>query len=302
MFAMSSSPSSLMSYLPVLPAHDRLWLEIIYAENRQNRKLTTPQVRSRLKDQLPRNYDPQSIDRKLIHPNHEEITPLGIIAITGNDDILEKGDQVIRTLQDMLLAHPDMQRVDTIDVASRCGLPPNEIGLLCHFIWYYGKPFQSYGSKTPGYFGAEFVTFDRYNTDGLMQFTSMRELLMAHLEREENLPDDDKVADQKAPTGLQVLTLHYLLKACGIESTEYKTETAKLVQFLTGKETGTKRIQDTTIYKKVSRPFKLNDQSVLQDLQAIRPFFVNLGLQKAVDLIDHEIKASQRQEPRKGTV
>jgi hypothetical protein len=292
--------SSLTDFIPSIPSNDRLWLEVIYESNRQNRRISTRQIRSQLRDQLPRNYDPNGIDRRLIHPSHEEITPLGIIAITGNEDLLEKGDMVIRIIQDILLDHPDIERVDTSDIANRSGLPENEIGLLCHFLWYYGKPFQSYGSKTPGYFGAEFVMFDRYNTDAVMQLTSMKETLIAQLEREEDVPEEDAVNGQGTSTALQVLAVHYLLKACGVESTEYKTETARLVKFLTGKEAGVKRIQDTNIYKKVRQPFKLNDKSVLQDLQTIRPLFVNLGLDKGVNLIDHEIKTCQGQGNNKG--
>ena len=98
---MKSSIPSLLSYIPDLPDQDRIWLEAIYAENLQNRKPTTPQIRSRLRHQLPRNYSPQVIDRRLIHPSNEEITLLGIIAITGSDDVLEKSDRVIYALQEI---------------------------------------------------------------------------------------------------------------------------------------------------------------------------------------------------------
>lgn len=300
--SVSKSPLySLSSFIPSIPADDRLWLEVIYEANRQNQRITTPQIRSILRDQLPRNYDPNCIDRRLIHPNHEEITPLGIIAITGSEEILEKGDRVVRVIQDILLDHPDTQQINCSDIARRLDLPENEVGLLCHFLYSYGKPFQNYGSKTTGYFGAEYVTFDRYNTDSLMQFTSMREALIEHLEQKNDVPDKGAANEQGTSTGLQVLAIHYLLKACGLESTEHITETAKLVQFLTGKEAGAKRIQDTNIYKKVRQPFKLKDKSVMQDLQTIRPLFVNLGLDKVVELIDHEIKTCQGERTKSGT-
>lgn len=297
---MPSSTPSLKGYLPSdLPKYDRLWLETIYTENLNNQKLTIAQVRSRLRDQLPRNYDPQEIDRRLIHSNHEEITPMGIIVITGSEELLKKGDRVMDVLYEIVLDQPDLERVATIDIAHRAGIAQNEVGLLCHFLYYYGKPFQSYGTQTPHYFGAEYVVFDRYNKDGVIQFTTMADMLIAYLERVEKSLLEADGTDEKPSTRLQVLIIHYLLKASGIETTEFKKETAELIQFLTGKETGAKRIYDTSIYKKAGQPFKLSDKSVIKDLQIIRPYFVNLGLAKAVELIDHEIEHSQGQGKKK---
>jgi hypothetical protein len=50
-------------------------------------------------------------------------------------------------------------------------------------------------------------------------------------------------------------------------------------------------IQDTNIYKKVRDPLKHIDKLCLEDLQAIRPYFVRLALMN-VDMIDKEIEAS----------
>jgi hypothetical protein len=298
--SVSNTPlPSLLPLLPAIPEHDRLWLEVVCEANCQNRRLWTRQIRSQLRDKLPRNYEPAVIDRRLIQSNHEQMTLLGIIAITRNEHLPEKGDEVIRVIQDIVLDQPEVERVEISDIANRCDLPANEIGLLCHFLYLSAKPFQSYGSKTPGYFGAEFITFDRYNSDSLMQFTSLRNILLTELEAKADATVEDDVSESKTSTALQVLIVHYLLKGYGVESTEFLTETARLVQFLTGKEGGVKRIQDTNIYKKVRQPFKRNDKTVLKDLQVIRPFFVDLGLEKVVELIDHECKTTQSQRPKK---
>ncbi|THU34207.1 hypothetical protein FAM09_24625 [Niastella caeni] len=90
-------------------------------------------------------------------------------------------------------------------------------------------------------------------------------------------------------TARQVLALHYLLKQLGINIVDNPSSIAKFIQFLTGREVNANRIQDTTIYKKVVKPFNLNDKTLKRDLEFIIPFFKEIGLMAAVKDIEDEI-------------
>ena len=287
-------PLSLDPYIPEVPANDSLWLDAILTAAWQNRRLTDPQIRSQLRNKLPRNYSPKTIDRRLIQSFDVEITPLGVIALTGSEDILEKGDRIVTAIQDVLLDHPGIQRVDTTEIAGRTGLPLNEIGLMTHFLYSYGRPFLGYGSSTPDYYGAEFITFDPHNNSTIMQFRGMKEELIVQLEKEKVRKKEENEEMVGASTATQVLLIHFLLSGYGVNSVDHKMEVAEMVQFLNSRELRAKRLQDTNIYQRVGQPLKWNEKSLLRDLQAIRRYFINLHLDPVVALVDQEIKSCQQ--------
>jgi len=87
----------------------------------------------------------------------------------------------------------------------------------------------------------------------------------------------------------QNLAIHYLLKHSRLGNDIDKTNVARLIQLITGRE-GNKAIKDTRIYKFAKSPL-MSDKNVKQDLQFIRPYFENLGLQAIVDDINKEINS-----------
>lgn len=111
-------------------------------------------------------------------------------------------------------------------------------------------------------------------------------------ENKPNLEMELKDSKEKDFTMSQkVLAVHYLLSA--IENRIYlstdKTEIARFIQFLTGKEQGAKRINDTNIYDRVKTLLSGNEKSIKKDLMIIRPFFENMNLQTIVNQINKDI-------------
>ncbi len=113
-------------------------------------------------------------------------------------------------------------------------------------------------------------------------------------EEKEQEPEEikDEVNNAEFTTARQVLAVHYLLEYCKVKNVD-KTVKARFIQFLTGKETGAKKIQNTTIYKKVSNPFSLDNSTLNADLQFIRKYFEDLGLNEIAKMITNEISKSQ---------
>ncbi len=98
----------------------------------------------------------------------------------------------------------------------------------------------------------------------------------------------------------QVLAIRYLLEETyekyGLAlSNADKTEIARLVQFLTGREPLIKEIKNTRIYKKWSSPLNSTDKAAEKDLNFVRNIFEKLGLNQVANKIDREIGSRESQ-------
>ena len=99
-----------------------------------------------------------------------------------------------------------------------------------------------------------------------------------------------KINNKDFTTSRQVLAIKYLLDTVSDRMNNIdKTEIARFIQFLTGREADNSVIKNTPIYKKVSKPFSKKDKKLENDLQFIRPFFEKLGLESIVNQINIEI-------------
>ncbi len=82
-------------------------------------------------------------------------------------------------------------------------------------------------------------------------------------------------------TARQVLAVHFLLKYAQVRNVD-KSEIARFIQFLTGKNYD-------NIYKKVRNPYSHINKTFKQDLKFIREYFEKLHLSEMVKMINNEI-------------
>lgn len=108
----------------------------------------------------------------------------------------------------------------------------------------------------------------------------------------ETEPIEEEVTNSEFTTARQVLAIYYLLEYCQVANID-NTAKARFIQFLTGKETGAKTISNTTIYKKVAKPFSTNNKTLNADLSFIRKYFEDLGLHSIAATITKEISKSE---------
>lgn len=104
--------------------------------------------------------------------------------------------------------------------------------------------------------------------------------------------DDGKANKKEFTTARQVLAIHYLLEYCKVPNID-NTAKARFIQFLTGRESGASNIKDTTIYKKVRKPFSTDNKTLNEDLNFIRKYFEDLGLSEIAKAITNEISKSE---------
>ena len=105
--------------------------------------------------------------------------------------------------------------------------------------------------------------------------------------------------DKDITKARQLLAIYYLLKAAlGIEGRDNNSVSgiARLVHLLTGTKFTT--IQNSEIYKKyLQMPNYKSDSKLIQDLKYIRSYFMDIGLESALTMIDEEIRRAVRELP-----
>lgn len=95
------------------------------------------------------------------------------------------------------------------------------------------------------------------------------------------ITDESNDKKKDFTTARQVIAVHYLLKYVNVRNVD-KTEIARFIQFLTGKNLD-------NIYKKLQNPFKVNDKALNEDLRFVRNYFERLNLTEIVKMINNEI-------------
>lgn len=105
--------------------------------------------------------------------------------------------------------------------------------------------------------------------------------------------------DKEMTRARQLLAIHYFLKASlGIEARDNNTASgvARFIHLITG--TKFTSVQNSDIYKKYLRmPNYKTDKKLIEDLKYIRPYFVDLGLQSAIAMIDEEMRLAINELP-----
>jgi sulfur relay (sulfurtransferase) DsrC/TusE family protein len=105
--------------------------------------------------------------------------------------------------------------------------------------------------------------------------------------------------DKDVTKARQLLAIYYFLKASlGIEARDKNSASgiARFIHLMTGTKFTT--IQNSDIYKKYLRmPNYKTDSKLIEDLKFIRPYFIDLGLESAIKMVDEEIKRAIKELP-----
>ena len=302
------TPQMQRKSLPVfqLKDLDRIWLQKLYEISLTNKRPNLREMKSQLKGQLPRSFDPAMILSVFTLSNGEEISPLGIRALEENDVVLKKMNAIMGGIQGLLEDHPDSNLVEIADIARHASLPVGETSFLFHLMTHYFRFLSSAGTRTQGYYGLDYFSIDDEAYKNIMRCDDFSALIAQSLKlTEEQAPAEDDLAEQRyldepresvtaSTTAMQVLAIHFLLKHCGINPIDQPANVARFLQFLTGKETKARKIQNTNLYKNVAHPFKEHDKTLLKELKAIREYFEKMCLDDIVTMIDREIETSKR--------
>jgi hypothetical protein len=127
-----------------LPPADKLWLKEILKSNFDG--MDESQVRVKLKNRLPRDFNPDDIDRRYKKDNH--LTLLGIWYVDKDNHFIPKVSTVIKTIQKIISNNSYTRKFNSETIAKLTGYKEEEIKiafLICHDL----ELFSSWGSH-PG--------------------------------------------------------------------------------------------------------------------------------------------------------
>ena len=107
-----------------------------------------------------------------------------------------------------------------------------------------------------------------------------------YLESDEDEKKVKKEVNTEFTLKRQILAITYLLKNSGFKAID-NTTTARFIQFLTNRESSTKAIKNTRIYKDLRNTLSSKKQ-LLKDLDFILEHFKKLGLENIVNEINKD--------------
>jgi hypothetical protein len=166
---------------------------------------------------------------------------------------------------------------------------------------YSGEEFNRLTSDEQGLTLNERLSFIRWCHNSLYNARTFLYLQMEpeNAEVPTDLSGGQADPDREATKARQLLAIYYLLKAgWGIEQRDSHSVSAltRFAHLMTG--TKITNIQNSDIYKKYSKmPNFKNGEHLIADLKFIRPYFEELHIEKAVQLIDEEIRRAVKELP-----
>ncbi|MBI5539063.1 MAG: hypothetical protein HY951_03325 [Bacteroidia bacterium] len=129
---------------------------------------------------------------------------------------------------------------------------------------------------------SEYKAYEKFSE--FLKSEKLNKEIEKRLKKEKFLPEKETEEKYKDyTTARQVLAVHYLLQYYNVKNVD-KTEIARFIQFLTGKNLD-------NIYKKIQNPFKVNDKSVKDDLRFVREYFEKMGMAEVVKMINSELNS-----------
>lgn len=167
---------------------ERIWLTKLYEKIKKNQPISYKSIRSELFKELPVNFHPNNIDKRLVRANGEDITLLGIYAIDPKEDILKQANKLLYAIRDHLIANPEEKQLNASGIAELAKMPEADVGLIFKLISPYGHFWRSAGSRNESkYYGYSYIDIsdDTNVFDQYLYFTSIEDLINRYYKEEE---------------------------------------------------------------------------------------------------------------------
>ena len=165
---------------------EKIWLNEIYRRIKNNEEISYKNIRAKLFNDLPVNFNPRTIDKRIAKYGGEEITILGIKLIDPKTDIFEKANKVLRGTKEYLLKNPKSTKIEASEIAKLIKLKESEVGLIFKLASDYGRFFSSAsGSNEYHGYSVMDISNDRETFDQYLHFTNIEDLINNYWKEEE---------------------------------------------------------------------------------------------------------------------
>jgi hypothetical protein len=123
--------------IPTLTASERIWLTELYFFVKKGERFTYRDLWSRLVEKLPNNFKPAAVDEKLMSSDGEKIHVLGVVAVEGNFDIINKINKIICSIRGIILRDKTIENIAIDQIATVCELPVNDVSFSLELASFY---------------------------------------------------------------------------------------------------------------------------------------------------------------------
>ena len=118
---------------------DKLWIEELYHSIRANKRPNYRYLRAKLNKQLPPDYNPNKIDIRYAEYRGQEITLQGVDIVDPKLKIVDKANQVIKCIKELLLEDGEKKSIETKEIVDLTHFEYNDVALILRLISRYGK-------------------------------------------------------------------------------------------------------------------------------------------------------------------
>jgi hypothetical protein len=139
------------SNLPIikLSQDELLWLSEVYERNKLGDQFIYKDIWKKLHLKIPSSFHPKNIDGRLINSSGEHIKLLGVVALEGNYEILQKSDKVVDAIKNIMLSISG-STIDLSLISDRIDIDIKEISFILKLIRDLGNFYRgtSYGGDS----------------------------------------------------------------------------------------------------------------------------------------------------------
>ncbi|MDF2189843.1 hypothetical protein [Paraflavitalea sp. CAU 1676] len=123
--------------IPVLKESERLWLSELYKFTVKGERFTYRQLWAKLNSQIPTTFKTAAVDDRLMSSDGATIRILGVVALEGNNRIIDQINIVINAIRKMILNNGEVRNIPIDEIALATGLPKLDISLCLELARYY---------------------------------------------------------------------------------------------------------------------------------------------------------------------
>jgi len=128
---------------------ERLWLTEILKSNFSN--VIVKSLRVKLWDKLPKDFDPKTIDNRLIRNNH--LTLIGLWHVDPENAIFNHVSKIIEITKGLIFKNPEISGIKANEIAKLAGITERDAEIALKFLYDLGGFFGS-ASLSNTHYGA----------------------------------------------------------------------------------------------------------------------------------------------------
>jgi len=150
---------------------EELWLKKVYEKMIAGEEINPRSLRVEMWEDLPGDFHPSQIDTRLLRGN--ELSLLGVLIVDPESNIIANTERVILRIREMLLEHPQLEKVTAEQVAEDLGFSEENVAVAFGMMHDIGR---FWSSATGSGSGRKYEQIDISGDDPLYEYLRFENL------------------------------------------------------------------------------------------------------------------------------